>query len=193
MSKRTFRGDSSSEAHKRQAAAPHDEEGPLLQLASASSSLVQQASSLPIPKMPLHLIAELILPLVASRTTWNSACSASKELRLAAKKMTPPWPNKAFSLGSNVQVPHLAFSPSGSQLAFGTKNDCDADQHVIHALDRWGKATLLGGHTGCVCCMERSFDGEHLASGSSDGSIRIWHAESCRHAISSQTHRETSG
>jgi WD40 repeat protein len=37
--------------------------------------------------------------------------------------------------------------------------------------------------------MEYSLDGQHLASGSEDGSIRIWRIESC-HATSSQTHRE---
>jgi WD40 repeat protein len=37
--------------------------------------------------------------------------------------------------------------------------------------------------------MEYSLDGEHLASGSGDGSIRIWHAESF-HTITPQPHME---
>jgi hypothetical protein len=41
----------------------------------------------------------------------------SKELHLAEKKMTPPWPNKAFNLEH--KACHVAFSPSGSHLAFG--------------------------------------------------------------------------
>jgi hypothetical protein len=170
MSKRPIRGESSSTAHKRQAVTPEDEDP--LPSASASASLAQHAASLSIPKIPLELIADLILPFVADRATWNSVYSASKELHAAGKKMTPPWPNKAF----NVHVRCLAISPSRSQLAFGTMNN--RGQYVIHVWDPWGKETILGGHTGHVHCMEYSLDGEHLASGSADGSIRIWHTES---------------
>jgi hypothetical protein len=105
MSKRSIRGASSNAAHKRQAMAPTDE-GPL---PSSSSSLAHQPSSLSIPTMPLHLTADLILPFVADRSTWNSACSASIDLRLAGKKMTPPWPHKSFNLGSNAHVRNLVF------------------------------------------------------------------------------------
>jgi WD40 repeat protein len=38
--------------------------------------------------------------------------------------------------------------------------------------------------------MERSLDGEHLASGGGDGSVRIWHTESSLHATTSQAHME---
>jgi hypothetical protein len=183
MSKRTFHGESSSKAHKRQAAAPIDEENPL---PSASVSLAQQASSLSIPTIPLHLIAGLILPFIADRVTWNSVYSASIDLRLEAKKMTPPWPNKAFNVGSDVHVRHVAFSPSGSQLAFCINN---MRIYAIHVWDRWGNETLLGGHTGYIHCMEYSLDWEYLASGSQDGSIRIWPAESF-HTTASQTYSE---
>jgi WD40 repeat protein len=183
MSKRSISGESSSAAHKRQATAPQDKENPL----SASSSPAHQASSLSIPKIPLDLIAELILPFVADRATWNSVHSASKELCLAAKKMTPPWPNKSFNnLGHSVR--YLAFSPSGSQLAFCMRNH-NTGQHVVHIWDRWGKERLLGGHTGYIHCLEYSLDGEYLASGSGDGRIRIWSRESCD-TTSSQAHRE---
>jgi WD40 repeat protein len=85
-------------------------------------------------------------------------------------------------------VHHVAFSPSGSQLAFSIFNS-RTDQHDVHVWDRWGKETLREGHTDHVCCLEYSLDGEYLASGSGDGSIRIWHAESF-HATSSQAHME---
>jgi WD40 repeat protein len=85
-------------------------------------------------------------------------------------------------------VRHVTFSPSGSQLAFCV-NNVRTGQHIIHVWDRWGKETLLEGHTECMCCLECSLDGEHLASGSQDGSIRIWSRESCD-TTSSQTHRE---
>jgi WD40 repeat protein len=168
MSKRSIRGESSNAARKRQAVAPQDE-GPL---PSESSSLAQQASSISIPKIPLHLIADLILLFVADRATWNSVCSASNELRRAGKKMTPPWPNKAFNMGHSVR--DVAFSHCGSQLA----SMSNADRDVIHVRDRWGKEALLGGHTEYTCCMEYSLDGQHLASGSLDGSIQIWRTES---------------
>jgi hypothetical protein len=113
MSKRPIRGESSSAAHKRQAATPEDEESPLLSSASESASLAQQASSLSIPKTPLHLMADLILPFVADRSTWNSVHPACNDLRRAGKKMTSPWPNKAFkafNLGHGA-VRHVAFLP----------------------------------------------------------------------------------
>jgi WD40 repeat protein len=183
MSKRLIYGESSPAANKRHAVTPEDEEDPL-----PSSSLAQQASPLSTLKAPLHLIGDLILPFVADRATWNSACSASKDLWLAGKKMTPPWPNKSFNLGRNVHVRYLAFSPCGSQLAFCNINKRTA-QHVFHIWNRWGKETLLEGHT-YVQCMEYSLDGEYLASGGGDGSVRIWHAESSLHATSSQAHME---
>jgi WD40 repeat protein len=161
---------SSNAAHKRHAVAPQDE-GPLLLLPSSSSSLAQQASS-----TSLHLIADLILPFVPDRATWNNLYSTSKELHAAGKKMTPPWPNKSFNVGSNVHVRHVAFSPSGSQLAFCVNN---AYQHVVHVWDRWGMERLIGGHTEYIYCLEYSLDGEYLASGSADGSIRISNRESC--------------
>jgi hypothetical protein len=122
MSKRSIRHESShNAAHKRQAAAPQDDG--LLPSESASASLAQQALSLSIPKTPLDLIADLILPLVPDRETWNSVHSASKHLRRAGKKMTPPWPNKVFNVGRHASVFDIAFSPSGSQLAFCVNNN----------------------------------------------------------------------
>jgi WD40 repeat protein len=91
--------------------------------------------------------------------------------------MTPPWPDKAFNFERNAHVRHVAFSPSGSQLAFCIFNSNTA-QNIFHIWDRWGKETLLEGHTEYIHCLEYSLDGEYLASGSADGSIRIWHTDS---------------
>jgi WD40 repeat protein len=85
-------------------------------------------------------------------------------------------------------VHYVAFSPSGSQLAFSTDNIRTA-QYAVNVWDRWGKDTLLGGHTGAINCLEYSLDGEYLATASKDGSIRVWTRESF-HNTTSQTHRE---
>jgi WD40 repeat protein len=187
MSKHSISDKSSSAAHNRHATAPQDEEGPLPSAAATASSSLAQASSSSNPKMPLDLIANLILPFFVDRVTWNSVCCTGKELCRAGKKMTPLWPNKAFNLEAGVQ--HVAFSPSGSHLVSAVSAGCC--QTVIHVWDRWGKQTLLAGHTGDIHCLERSSDGEHLALGSEDGSIRLWHARYF-HATSSNDSRERS-
>ena len=145
MSKRSIRGESpslsSSTAHKRHATAP-EEEGPL---ASASSFLAQVSPSSD-GKMPLDLIADSILPFVADRATWISVYCASRELRLAGKKMAPPWPNKAFKLGQRVR--YLAFSP---QLAFVIDT---GRRFVIRVWDRCGNEETLYLRRGDVSCLE---------------------------------------
>jgi WD40 repeat protein len=130
----------------------------------------------------------LHLPFVADRVTWNSLCCASKELWLAGKKMTPSWPNKAFNVG---HVRHVTFSPSGSHVAFAHL-DLNTGQQVAHVWDRWGKQTLLAGHTGCIStAWNVPLDGEHLVSGDEVGSIRIWHSGSFHAASSTSRERST--
>jgi hypothetical protein len=141
MSECSIRGKSLSATHKRHATAPQDE-GPL---PSPSPSPSPSSN----PKIPADLIAGLILPFVADQITWNDVHCASKELCLAGKNMTPPWPNKAFNdLGHEVR--EVAFSPSGSQLALGvnTVRHNGACQTAVRIWDRWGKETLLVAHTG---------------------------------------------
>jgi hypothetical protein len=160
MRLRSIHDESSSAAHKRHGTAPRDDESPLpseSSSAAASSSLAHQVSS--NPKMPLDLIACLILPFVTDRGTWNSVCLASKELWLAGKKMTPPWPNKAFYMMKHVGK--LAFSPSGSHLAFAATTATENPAYVIHVWDRWGKEILL---VSAISRVEYSSDGEYLAS-----------------------------
>jgi WD40 repeat protein len=196
MSKRSNPGEVSSRAHKRRATAPQNEES-LLPFSSLPRSiwnialglltlprrfLLPKPPSPSIPKIPLHLIADLILPFVADRTTWDSVYCASKELYLAGKKMTPPWPDNSFNLNLDPghQVTYVTFSPSGSQVAFVINGDqrTAGHQYVGRVWDRWGKETLLAGHTRFIHCLEYSSDGEYLASGSQDGSIRVRHTDS---------------
>ena len=190
MSKRADDDESShaAAAHKRgHAAAPQDESPPP---SSAASPSLTQASSSSIPKIPLALIADLILPFIVDRATWNSVYCASRELCLAGKKMTPPWPNTTLDFGCRVaEVCRVAFSPSGSHLAAGVWG-VNTDQHVVHVWDRWGKETLFVGQTGDISCLEYSSDGKYLASGSDrDGSIRLWHCSESFHAASSNIFR----
>jgi hypothetical protein len=128
------------------------------------SSLACHAPS--IPKIPRDVTAGLILPFEKDRTIWNSVCCARK-----VPCSMPPCPTEAFNLGHEVR--HVLFSPCGTQLAFCINNN-NVLGCVVHVWDRWGKETLLEGQT--RCCPERSSGGECLASGSLDGSIRLWHA-----------------
>jgi WD40 repeat protein len=174
MSKRSFGGESSSSI------ATFDKKG-------APYLGQHSSSSVPMIQMPLDLIAGLILPYITDRATWNSVCCASKELYIAAGNSTtlPPWPKTTLDFEGNVVDRAVAFSPSGSHLAFGT------DRAIVHVWDRWGKETLLHGNVGNISCLEYSSDGKYLVSGiSRGGSIRLWHTESY-HTISPKTYRET--
>ena len=119
---------------------------------TAPPATLDHSSSVPkIIQMPVDLIAGLILPFVADRATWNSVCYASKELHLAGKNLTPPWPKTA--LRSATIVYDVAFSPSGSHLAFS------AGLRVVHILDRWGRETILDCHSRFVSRLAYSRDG----------------------------------
>jgi WD40 repeat protein len=79
-------------------------------------------------------------------------------------------------------VKAVAFSPSGSHLAFS------GDPQFVHIFDRWCKETILEGGTGHISCLEYSTDGMYLAS-SQDTSIRIWNTKLFQ-TTSSQTFRK---
>jgi WD40 repeat protein len=161
-------GESSSPARKRPAtSAPLDEDP----LRPSSSQEHDDASS--VPSMLPNLIAALILPFVQDRPTWNSVCCANKELMKVGKRMRPPWPNTTLNFGDGTSVLAVAFSPCKSFLACSV-----AAQTVVHVWDRHGQQTQLEGHTGQIGCLQYSLDGKYLASGSFDGSIRLWHVTS---------------
>jgi WD40 repeat protein len=121
------------------------------------------------PAIPTNIISDLILPFVQDRGTWNSVCSATKELYEASMGMTPPWPETKFNLGQSVRS--LKFSPSGSFLACGSRTA----PYRVSICDRRGRITRLTGHTSCVSHLSFSKDGKYLASaGDEDRSIRIW-------------------
>jgi WD40 repeat protein len=188
MSKRSILRESSYTSHKRHATAPQDEVS--LPSSAPPSPSLDRASSLSIPLIPLPLIADLILPFVADRAVWTNVCCTSKELCLAVKKMTPPWPNTTLKWDGRNVARQVTFSPSGSQLAF-IINRFNSGQYDIRILDRWGKEVLLTGHNRIMHCLEYSSDGEYLASGSQDGLIRLWRTASF-HADFSKTSTERS-
>jgi WD40 repeat protein len=178
-------GESSSGDRKRQAtSAPLDDEDPL----RPSSSQEHDASTV-ASMIPINLIAALILPYVQDRSTWNSVCFANKELREAGKRMRPPWPNTTLNVEDGV-VRALAFSPCKSFLACGSEGLKKHD--LVHVWDRQGEQTQLEGHTRAIACLQYSLDGRYLASGSSDGMVRLWRtmaSESAAHSSLSDESR----
>jgi WD40 repeat protein len=173
-------GESVSAARKHQAtSAPLDDEDPLV----PSSTPEHDASSV-ASMIPVNLIATLILPYVQNRATWNNVCCASKELYLAGKEMTPPWPNAILNVGAAGDVTAVAFSPCESFLA------CSIAGHTVaHVWDRHaGKHAQLEGHTaGSITCLQYSLDGKYLASGIHDRTIRLWRITTSESAHSSSS------
>ncbi|KDN43054.1 hypothetical protein RSAG8_06377, partial [Rhizoctonia solani AG-8 WAC10335] len=69
----------------------------------------------------------------------------------------------------------IAFSPDGSQIAFGLSG---GNIHVYPSQKGDRVLDPLGGHTGEVSSIYFSPNGLFLASGSYDGTIRVWDAKS---------------
>jgi WD40 repeat protein len=124
------------------------------------------------PVIPTYIISDLILPFVQDRRTWNSVCSATKELYEAGMAMTPPWPETKVDVGQMVRS--LKFSPCGSFLACGSLTVPPR----VSICDRRGKISRLLGHTSRISHLSFSKGGKYLASAGCDMSIRIWPTDS---------------
>ncbi len=79
-------------------------------------------------------------------------------------------------------VTSVAFSPNGTRLVSAPSGK----DHTDLGLKIWDTSTgrrvgELAGHTQGVSCVAYSKDGKHIFSGSWDGSVRIWSAESGSH------------
>jgi hypothetical protein len=53
------------------------------------------------PAIPTNVIS-VVLSFVQDRTTWNSVCSANKEVYKAGMGMMPPWPEIKLKLGQQI-------------------------------------------------------------------------------------------
>ena len=113
------------------------------------------------PAIPINVISDLVLPFIEDRRTWNTICSANKELHESGMRMTPPWPDKIFMMGQ--RVGSLKFSPCGSFLASGASSS----PYLVHIFDRREKKTWLTGHTSSIHILSFSNDGKYLASAGS--------------------------
>ena len=78
-------------------------------------------------------------------------------------------PENAIKRIGNGICNHIAYSPDGKQLALATSIGI-----WLYDTDTYEPLSLLTGHTDSVRSVEYSADGKILASGSSDGTIRLW-------------------
>ncbi len=73
------------------------------------------------------------------------------------------------SLSAHPTVLTVAYSPMGTHIASG-----DDSTVKIYSTATWNLLRTLTGHTGAVTGVAFSPNGQTLASGSTDGSIRVW-------------------
>ena len=159
MTKHSGSDEESSAVYKRPTKASLDDSSECRQYAGSSLSA--------LPIIPGNLIAQLILPFVGDRTTWNNLCMANKELHEANHKWIPPWPEKgSIQVGSRVTC--VALSPNGTHVAWGSHD------RFLHMWDATGPHTCLDGHSNRITHLFYSQDGRNLVSASRDNSVRPW-------------------
>ena len=84
-------------------------------------------------------------------------------------------PENAIKRIGNGIFNHIAYSPDGKQLALATSIGI-----WLYDTDTYKPLSLLTGHTDYVWSVEYAADGKILASGSSDGTIRIWNTQTTK-------------
>lgn len=91
-----------------------------------------------------------------------------------------------------VQTRHVrcfTFSPDSKQIAAGSYSsnvhlwDAGDVDNGIGIRDRLGEAGILSGHEGFINSVAFSPDGNRLASGSQDRTIRVWDVQSRKHVL----------
>ena len=82
---------------------------------------------LDVPPLPTTIWVNQVLPFLADRKSFNDLARTSKEIHnisqqlIAARKITPPWPNTSIWVGSRSAC-SVAFSPDGGLLASGCQD-----------------------------------------------------------------------
>ena len=100
--------------------------------------------------------------------------ATSGEDRIVRIWDTSTWDKIQEFSASPVDFSHcLAFSPDGSLLAYGTPRD----EAVVRELAT-GKEVVLQGHRDAVRSVAFSPDSRFIATGSRDGSVKLWDARS---------------
>jgi WD40 repeat protein len=122
-----------------------------------------------IHEIPASVLITNILPLLDHKT-WNQFITLNKEIYLASRILTPPWPEGDLRVGK--LVTSVAFSPDNETLAV---TSC---RKKIQIWDRKrGHYTSLEGHLKHVLYVCFSPNGNLLASSSKDGTVRMYSIE----------------
>ena len=92
--------------------------------------------------------------------------------------MNPQWslPDGAIARLGKGSINEIEYSPDGSKLAVASSIGI-----WIYDAQTGEELNLLTGHTGLVTSVSFSPDGNTIASGSSDGTIRLWNANTGVH------------
>ena len=95
-------------------------------------------------------------------------------------------PDGAKARLSKGWILNFAYSPDGTRIAVGTSIGI-----WLYDADTGAELALLTGHTNWVWCVAFSSDGETLASGSLDDTIRLWDANTGEHKHTLEGHTDS--
>jgi WD40 repeat protein len=85
--------------------------------------------------------------------------------------------HQVFSLEGQFEIFSVAYSPDGTRIVSGGSDDClpgGAGEVKVWDAQKGEELFSLKGHTTIVNGVAFSPEGEHIASGSADGTVRVW-------------------